>query len=59
MVTETGADDAKATGFAIDAGVQYLTGAFKNFKIGITLKNIGLPMHYKGDGFGVRSPLIV
>lgn len=55
IVTETGADDAKATGFAIDAGVQYLTGAFKNFKIGITLKNIGLPMHYKGDGFGVRA----
>lgn len=55
VVTETGADDAKATGFAIDAGVQYLTGNFKNFKIGITLKNIGLPMHYKGDGFGVRA----
>lgn len=55
VVTETGADDAKATGFAIDAGVQYLTGAFKNFKIGITLKNIGLPMHYKGDGLGVRA----
>lgn len=55
VVTETGADDAKATGFAIDAGVQYLTGKFKNFKIGITLKNIGLPMHYKGDGFGVRA----
>jgi len=55
VVTETGADDAKATGFAIDAGVQYLTGNFQNFKIGITLKNIGLPMHYKGDGFGVRA----
>lgn len=55
VVTETGADDAKATGFAIDAGVQYLTGKFKNFKIGITLKNIGVPMHYKGDGMGVRA----
>lgn len=55
VVTETGADDAKATGFAIDAGVQYLTGAYKNFKLGITLKNIGLPMHYKGDGLGVRA----
>lgn len=55
VVTETGAADAKATGFAIDAGVQYLTGAFKNFKIGLTLKNIGMPMHYKGDGLGVRA----
>ncbi|MBO4654057.1 MAG: PorV/PorQ family protein [Bacteroidales bacterium] len=55
VVTETGAADAKATGVALDAGVQYLTGRFKNFKIGLTLKNIGLPMKYKGDGLGVRA----
>ena len=55
VVTETGAADAKATGFAIDAGVQYLTGAFKNFKIGLTLKNIGMPMKYSGDGLSVRA----
>lgn len=55
VVTETGSADCKATGFAIDAGVQYLTGAYKNFKIGLTLKNIGLPMSYKGDGLAVRA----
>ncbi len=47
--------DSKATGFAIDAGVQYVTGKFENFKIGVTLKNIGLPMHYSGDGLSVRG----
>lgn len=39
IVTENATADAKATGFAIDAGIQYLTGKFKNFKIGITMKH--------------------
>lgn len=55
IITETGSDDARATGWAIDAGVQYLTGPYKNFKIGLTLKNIGTPMSYKGDGLAVRA----
>ena len=50
--------DSKATGFAIDAGVQYVTGKFENFKIGVTLKNIGLPMHYSGDGLSVRARIL-
>lgn len=49
--------DSKATGFAIDAGVQYVTGKFENFKIGVTLKNIGLPMSYKGDGLSIRAQI--
>jgi hypothetical protein len=47
--------DLHATGFAIDAGVQYIAGKFENFKIGVTLKNIGLPMSYKGDGMSYRG----
>lgn len=47
--------DLHATGFAIDAGVQYVAGKFENFKIGVTLKNIGLPMSYKGDGMSFRG----
>ena len=47
--------DLHATGFAIDAGVQYIAGKFENFKIGVTLKNIGLPMSYKGDGLSYRG----
>jgi hypothetical protein len=47
--------DLHATGFAIDAGVQYIAGKFENFKIGVSLRNIGLPMSYKGDGMTFRS----
>lgn len=47
--------DLHATGFALDAGVQYIAGKFENFKIGVTLKNIGLPMSYKGDGMSYRG----
>ena len=55
VVTETGSSDCRATGIAIDAGVQYLSGAYENFKIGLTMKNIGLPMRYRGDGLSVRG----
>ncbi|MDR3046671.1 MAG: PorV/PorQ family protein [Bacteroidales bacterium] len=44
-----------ATGFAFDVGIQYLSGPYENFKIGVTLKNIGLPMHYRGDGLAIRA----
>ncbi len=47
--------DIRANGFAFDAGVQYVTGAYENLKIGVALKNIGLPMSYKGDGLTLRA----
>lgn len=47
--------DLSTTGFAIDAGVQYLSGPYENFKIGVTMKNIGLPMRYSGDGLSLRG----
>jgi hypothetical protein len=42
--------NAKAQGFALDAGIQYLTGAKKNVHFGIALRNIGTPMTFRGDG---------
>jgi len=42
--------DAAASSFALDAGVQYVTGPQDNFKIGISLRNVGAPMTYKGQG---------
>ncbi|MCK9255227.1 MAG: PorV/PorQ family protein [Bacteroidales bacterium] len=48
-----------ASGFAIDAGIQYVTGLGKdkagnrnrdNLKFGITMKNVGSTMKYTGDG---------
>ncbi|MFA8298545.1 MAG: PorV/PorQ family protein [Hyphomicrobiales bacterium] len=49
--------DLSATGFAIDAGIQYVTGEEENIKFGITLKNIGPTMSYSGDGLSLRAYL--
>jgi hypothetical protein len=46
--------DVRGNGIAIDVGVQYLSGAYENFKIGVALKNLGLAMHYKGDGISQK-----
>lgn len=52
-------DNLKASGFAIDAGIQYITGFGKdkagnrnrdNIHFGITMKNVGTTMKYTGDG---------
>lgn len=51
--------DLTASGVAIDAGIQYVTGIGKdrsdNLRLGITLKNIGTPMSFSGDGISVRG----
>jgi len=39
-----------ASGFAIDAGVRYVTGEQDQVKFGITLKNVGPTMTFAGDG---------
>jgi hypothetical protein len=40
----------KSTGIAVDAGIRYVTGEQDQIKFGITLKNVGPTMRYKGDG---------
>lgn len=40
----------KASGMAIDAGIRYVTGEQEQVKFGITLKNVGPVMRFKGDG---------
>ena len=42
--------DLKATGVGIDAGIRYVTGEQDQMKFGITLRNVGPVMRYKGDG---------
>jgi hypothetical protein len=49
--------NANATGFAIDLGVQYVSGRNGQFRLGVALKNIGLPMRYSGDGLNLRAYL--
>lgn len=50
--------DLSTFGFSIDAGVQYVAGAQDNFKFGISLRNVGGPMSFGGDGLStqLRSP---
>lgn len=42
--------NAGASAIALDAGVQYVTGANDNFKFGISLRNIGSKMRFTGEG---------
>ncbi len=44
----------RASGIAIDAGIQYVTGEQDQVKFGITLKNVGPTMKYNGDGFATQ-----
>ena len=44
-----------ATGVALDAGIQYITGKKDNLKFGIALKNVGPRMAFTGDGLSFRG----
>lgn len=45
-----------ARAMALDAGVQYVTGANDNFKFGISLRNVGTKMRYIGEGLSKPRP---
>ncbi len=47
--------NVSAMGAAIDAGVQYVSGEKDNFKLGISLRNIGTPMKFGGTGLNFRG----
>ncbi len=55
VVAESTAD-ISAFGMGFDAGVQYVTGADDNFKFGISLRNIGTPMRFTGQGLATAAP---
>ncbi|MCB0520225.1 MAG: PorV/PorQ family protein [Lewinellaceae bacterium] len=48
--------DASASTVALDAGVQYVTGEKDNFKFGISLRNIGGRMQFRGEGLSSEVP---
>ncbi len=48
--------DLNAFGLAFDGGVQYVNGPEDNFKFGISLRNIGSPMRFGGEGLSVQAP---
>ena len=49
VITES-TDNVSASGFAIDAGIQYVTGENDELKFGISLKNWGPSMSFGGTG---------
>ncbi len=53
VVTES-TDNVDGTGFAIDAGIQYVTGEFDQLKFGIALKNWGPSMSFGGTGLSLQ-----
>lgn len=52
LVSESIAN-VKASGVAFDAGVRYVTGENDNIKFAISLKNVGGPMRFSGDGLNL------
>lgn len=49
-VVSESTDNVSASGFAVDAGIQYVTGENDELKFGITLKNWGPAFSYGGTG---------
>lgn len=47
--------DISAQGLALDAGIQYVTGAMEQMRFGISLKNVGPRIQYSGDGLSIRG----
>lgn len=54
-VIQESISDVKASGVAIDAGIQYVTGAQEQLSFGIALKNWGPKMTFSGDGLSMRT----
>jgi hypothetical protein len=55
-VVNESVSNAGARAFAIDAGVQYVTGENDNFKFGISLRNVGSKMRFTGEGLSKQLP---
>jgi hypothetical protein len=47
--------NVKASGVAFDAGIRYVTGENDKMRFGISLRNVGPPMRYAGDGLTVTA----
>ncbi len=48
--------NVSARAFALDAGVQYVTGEDDKFKFGIALRNVGSKMRFTGEGLSKQLP---
>lgn len=58
-------EDVSASGFALDAGVQYMTSSKpglkqvkkNDIKFGVSVRNVGPNMKYSGDGLSIKARL--
>lgn len=53
-VVNESTDNVSASGFGVDAGIQYVTGMYDELKFGISLKNWGPAMKYGGTGLSLQ-----
>lgn len=49
--------NVRAQGMAFDAGIRYVTGENDNVRFGISLRNVGPPLKYRGDGLSVQGTI--
>jgi hypothetical protein len=49
--------NVRAQGVAFDAGIRYVTGEKENVRFGITLRNVGPPLRYRGDGLSITATI--
>lgn len=54
VITE-GVSDMRSTGVAFDAGINYVTGDRDQLRFGISLRNVGPPMTFSGDGLSFEA----
>lgn len=52
----TNSDNLQVSALSIDAGIQYISRS-EDLKIGITLKNVGAAVSYRGDGLSITLPV--
>ena len=49
--------NVRAQGVCFDAGIRYVTGENDQLRFGISLKNVGPPMRFRGDGLSVTAEI--
>ena len=54
LISES-AESVNAFGFALDAGLQYVMGEKEDIRFGVSVRNLGTPMKFRGDGFSFRG----
>jgi len=55
---DEGIGNLNAVGFAIDAGLQYVTGPKDNIHFGVSLRNVGTPLKFSGDALTTSVPIV-